>query len=129
MRLDHTDPDSIKRTTALTFVQLKALRDGMHRCTSHECCGPLDVRLVSNADGELWFATGSVQYDTVHGAACEATEINPTDTDDMLRGAAEDLVNGVSDQLAEQEDDTDDNSQPAVVSLRDTFPSDCPERE
>jgi hypothetical protein len=102
MRLDHTDLDSIKRNTERVFDQLKLLRDGMHRCTSHECCGPLDVRLVANEDGELWFATGDVQYDTVHGAACDAAELMPTTDDEELRNTAEDLVRNVADQLAEQ---------------------------
>lgn len=128
MRLDHTDPDSIKRNTELVFADLKKLRDGMHRCTSHECCGPLDVRLVSNEDGELWYATGSVQYDTVHGAACEACELMPTMDDDELRNTAEDLVRNVADQLAEG-DDLDDSDCDQPRDIRDVFPSDCPDRD
>lgn len=101
MLLDYANPDSVAKNIKLVAQELRGLRDGMHRCTAHECCGPLDVRLVSNVDGELHFATGSVQYDTVHGAACEACEIDPTSSDADLAAMAEDLVNGVADQLAE----------------------------
>jgi len=62
------------------------------------------VRLVSNADGELWYATGDVQYDTTHGAACEEITINATDGGEDLQAMATDLVNGVVDQLAEQQE-------------------------
>lgn len=103
MRIDHTDPDSITKCTRSTRATLLGLRNGMHRCTSHECCEPLDVRLVSNADGELWFATGDVRYDTVHGAACEAVTLSPDLDDDTVNALAAELVNGVADQLAEQE--------------------------
>lgn len=100
MILDHTNPDSIARCIRSVNHSLTQLRAGLHKCTSYECCEPLAVRLVSGPDGELWFATGSVQYDTVHGVACEAIEINPGTTDAELQNLARDLVESVADQLA-----------------------------
>jgi hypothetical protein len=109
MRLDHTNPDSIERNVRLTIATLRGLKHNLVREAERAAPNPgdrgaleLDVRLVSNEDGELWFATGDVQYDTVHGAACEATVIRSDDTDEQIRSAAQDLVNGVADQLAEQ---------------------------
>jgi hypothetical protein len=94
MLLDHTNPDSIERNAIRVKTVLRIL--------SKDIGGPLDVRLVANADGELWFATGDVQYDTQHGAACEAIELNPNADDNTLTELSRELVNGVADQLAEQ---------------------------
>lgn len=110
MRLDHTNPDSIEKTVRGTIDTLRGLKRNLireyhARIEANPGCierAELDVRLVSNEDGELWFATGDVQYDIVHGAACEATIIRSDDTDEQIRSAAQDLVNGVADQLAEQ---------------------------
>lgn len=99
MYLDHTNPDSIEHNVKLTIDELR----GLKRFARKSGVAELDVRLVSNADGELWFATGDVQFDTVHGAACEATIIRSDDTDEQIRSAAQDLVDGVAAQLAEQE--------------------------
>jgi len=120
MRLDHTDPDSIAKCTRTTKSTLQGLRGNLQRGAARysrvsphtldamsvstevpEGADGLDVRLVANEDGELWFATGDVQFDTVHGAACEAVTLNPNDDDDALDDMARDLVQGVADQLAE----------------------------
>lgn len=104
MLLDHTNPDSIARNIQRTKETLTALRDNM-------ACGleygpisiaPLDVRLVANSDGECWFATGDVQYDTTHGAACEAITLDHNASFAELSDLATLLVQGVVDQLAEQ---------------------------
>ena len=124
MILDYANPDSIASCIRRVNSTLRGLRGNLQRnaarynrvspqtgdamsldTTVPEGAPGLDVRLVSNADGELWFATGDVQYDTIHGAACEATELNPNDDDDALQAMATDLVNGVADQLAERQDD------------------------
>jgi len=119
MYLDHTNPDSITHNTKRVLATLKGLRaclaDAAVRYirASPQYCdalsvstesddGDLDVRLVANSDSELWFATGDVQYDTVHGTACEAVTISATDTDAELEERAKELVQGVADQLAEQ---------------------------
>lgn len=120
MFLDHTNPDSIAKCTRSTKSVLLGLRnnlragaaqynrvaphtlEAMSVSTEPNAEDGLDVRLVSNADGELWFATGDVQYDTEHGAVCEATTLNPNDDNDAVDAKAAELVNGVADQLAEQ---------------------------
>jgi hypothetical protein len=105
MLLDHTNPYSIARAIQRTTETLAGLRHNLARGLEHSpiSVGPLDVRLVANADGECWFATGDVSYDTTHGAACEAITLDHNASADELRGLAADLVNGVVDQLAEQE--------------------------
>jgi hypothetical protein len=123
MRLDHTDTDSISKCVNSTKAVLIGLRnnlqkgaarynrvspqslDAMSVSTEPNADDGLDVRLVSNADGELWFATGDVGYDTVHDtvhvAACESITLNPNDDDDALDAMAADLVNGVANRLAD----------------------------
>lgn len=129
MILDYANPDSVTRCIKRTTSVLAGLRGNLRRnaatynrvsphngdamsldTTVTEGASGLEVRLVSNADGELWFATGNVKYDTTHGAACESCELNPNDDDDALQAMATDLVNGVADQLAEQQDDHDDSA-------------------
>ena len=100
MILDHTNPDSVTRAIASTTQTLMALRSN-----AKEWGLDIDVRLVSNADGECSFATGDVSFDTTHGAACEATTVSGSDDDDTLTKAATHLVEGVRDQLAELADD------------------------
>lgn len=110
MRLDHTNPDSIARCIRSVTHTLHGLRGNLQRQLSSIPAPSerlalsddgLDVRLVANADGELWFATGDVQYDTVHGAACEAVTVSPNSGDDELADSARTLVEGVASQLAE----------------------------
>lgn len=100
MRLDHTDPDSIARCIRSVTHTLHALRANLRKFEDDA----LDVRLVANTDGELWFATGDVKYDTVHGAACDATTVSPNSDDDELSASARELVEGVADQLTEQQE-------------------------
>lgn len=97
MYIDHTNPDSIEKAKRETTETLLRLRDGLHRCTAHECCGPLDVRLVANTDGETWFATGDVSYDTVHGTACGAIELTP----DLDGVAITELAGRLVDEVVE----------------------------
>lgn len=103
MRLDHTNPDSLRKTRRDVESGLRDLRANlismrMHHPSSND---ELDVRLVSDHDGEIWFATGDVGYDTAHGAACEAAVITTGSTDDDLIAMATQLVAGVADLLAE----------------------------
>lgn len=105
MLLDHTNPDSIARCVKRTTDTLLAMRGNLRRSfstTDGDELNPLDVRLVANADGECWFATGHVQYDTTHGAACEAITLDHNASDRDVADLAVELVNGVADQLAEQ---------------------------
>ena len=119
MLLDHTNPDSVAKNTKRTIGTLTAIRDNMARGAARYNRvspqsgdamsldiltenGSLDVRLVANADGECWFATGDVQYDTTHGAVYKAITLNHNTSDNEVRDLAADLVNGVADQLAEQ---------------------------
>lgn len=101
MLLDHTNPDSIARAIKRTAATLTELRANMRRQLEGEpvSIGPLDVRLVANSDGECWFATGDVQYDTTHGAACEAITLDHNSSDHEVADLAGELVNGVVDQL------------------------------
>jgi hypothetical protein len=110
MRLDHTNPDSVARCIRNVTRTLHGLRANLQRQLStmpvpserQELSDEgLDVRLLANVDGELWFATGDVQYDTVHSAACEAVTVSPNSDDDELQDSAAALVNGVAGQLAE----------------------------
>lgn len=105
MVLDHTNPDSIARNTKRTQETLTALRGNMRRGLDHGpmAIGRLDVRLVANADGECWFATGDVQYDTTHGAACEAVTLDHNASDVEVASLARELVEGVANQLADGE--------------------------
>jgi V8-like Glu-specific endopeptidase len=109
--LDYKNPDSIAKNTTLVMRELRSIRDmlrkgakGAKGAKAAELTDEgLDVRLVANTDGELWFATGDVQYDTVHGAACTATTVSPNSDDDELSTSARELVEGVADQLADGE--------------------------
>jgi|1185.fasta_scaffold00699_11 hypothetical protein len=117
MLLDHTNPDSIARNRRRVASVLRGLRDNLargaptyNRAAPHDLTamsvstesddGNLDVRLVSNSDGELWFATGDVQYDTTHAAACGAAQISASNDDSELDQIAGDLIDDVADQLA-----------------------------
>ena len=106
MYLDYKNPDSIAKNTTLVMRELRGIRDMLRKgAKAAELTDEgLDVRLVANTDGELWFATGDVQYDTVHGAACEATTVSPNSDDDELSTTARELVEGVADQLADGEE-------------------------
>lgn len=103
MILDHTNGDSIRRCTDSVKASLAALRLNLRLNLQPEprLTSDLDVRLVSNSDGELWFATGDVQYDATHGAACGAITLCASDSDDTLDTKAYELVSGVADQLAQ----------------------------
>jgi hypothetical protein len=119
MILDHTNPESVRRCADKVKSVLLGLRgnlqkqaatynrvsphslDAMSVSTEPNSDDGLDVRLVSNHDGELWFATGDVQYDTVHGAACGSVTVSPNDDDDALDAMADELVSDVADQLAQ----------------------------
>ncbi len=120
MRIDHTDSDNVLRVTSKVAIVLCGLRDNLtrgaaryNRVSPHELDamsvstessdGTLDVRLVSNSDGELWFATGDVGYDTVHGTACGACTLSGDETDEDCKNMATDLVDQVVDQLSENE--------------------------
>jgi hypothetical protein len=104
MVIDHTNPDSVARNIVRTTATLRGLRDNMRRGLENGpiSIAPLDVRLVANSDGECWFATGDVQYDTTHGAACEAITLDHNASDAEVADLARELVEGVVDQLAEQ---------------------------
>jgi hypothetical protein len=103
MYLDHSNPDSIASNTRTVLRTLKGLRHDLRKGELQRCCGDdgLDVRLVANSDGELWITTGDVQYDTEHGAACEASTISPNSSNEELEQTADELVQGVADQLAD----------------------------
>lgn len=104
MLLDHTNPDSIARNVKRVAAALTDLRNNMRRGldVAPISIAPLDVRLVANADGECWFATGDVQYDTTHGAACEAITLDHNASDREIADLASELVDGVVSQLLEQ---------------------------
>jgi len=124
MILDYTNPDSVGKAKRLVASTLRGIRDNMRRgaarytrSTPHtgqaislqigvelisDDGSGLDVRFAANDDGETWFATGDVQYDTKHGAACGACTLNPNDDDEALTAMADDMVADVVDQLTEQ---------------------------
>lgn len=117
MRIDHTDDDSIARCKRAVTHTITGLRQNLRRELERAAPNPgdrgrleLDIRLVSNQDGELWFATGDVSYDTVHGAACGASSIASDSSDDDVSAVAVDLVDQVVDGLA-QRDAEDDHEQ------------------
>lgn len=108
MYLDYKNPDSIVRNGRLVRKTLIGLRDSLRRGDrSHDIADDddgLPVRLISNADGELWFGIGDVGYDTQHGSACESCTVNPNDDDAAIEEMARDLVHGVANQLDELEE-------------------------
>lgn len=109
MVLDHTNPDSLARCILRVTRTLHALRGNLRGAPPVANGEPDDdnglaVRLMGNPDGELWFATGNVQYDSVHCAACESTIVYPDADDDELSTRARHLVEGVASQLAEREE-------------------------
>jgi hypothetical protein len=122
MYIDHTSDLSITKNTTRVTSALKGLRDNLRlgaalynrvspssgdavSLSTESDDGQLDVRLVSNRMGELWFATGDVQYDMTHGAACAAITISSDDTDDDIATMASQLVDDIVNQLYEQATD------------------------
>lgn len=100
MYLDHTNPDSIARNTTSVTAELRDLHCHVVKNAASYADG-LQVRLCSDADGALWFATGDVQYDLVHGYACEDGGLMADMTTDEVTVMARDLVEGLVAQLAQ----------------------------
>lgn len=97
MWMDHTNADSIAKAQRHVHTTLLRLRDNLRRDPSAD---ELAVRLCAGSAGELWFATGDVQFYTVHGAACSATTLTAGLDDDAITEEARRLVDDVAEQLA-----------------------------
>jgi hypothetical protein len=103
MYLDPASQESIDGATQDVRDELRQLRTSLQRGEFHSdaTAEGFDVRLVVHEGGQLAIATGLVDYDTVHGIACEAATIAHDDDDAALDAIAADLVAGVVEQLLE----------------------------
>lgn len=93
------------------IATLMAERDYLDDCDSDEDCDgcescQVDVRLQVYPDGDWAIRTGSSDYDLDHRGYWGASSIAPSDSDEMTRALARDLIGQALDACAE------DTSQP-----------------
>ncbi len=82
----------------IVISQLQAYR---HSLVCDKIADETDVRLIVNSDFTFDMALGDVSYDTAHGVYCSASVIERYTTNASLAEIADDLIEQVQDQFAE----------------------------